>query len=180
MKWLAVVLSGLVPACALAAGTLDPASIAGVYKFAHDTRDFTDSPPGIVRSEDVLEIVKISPREAYIRTRLLFDNGHSCATSGIARVEGGALVYHQPITEYHGQQAMPGMCALSLSLSGGRLVFADRDGKCKWDNCGMRGSYDGASFELNSRRPIRYMARLKASREYAQALKEHDARKGAP
>jgi hypothetical protein len=63
------------------------------------------------------------------------------------------------------------VCELMLSVEGGRrIVFHDKDNMCMAHNCGMRGSFEGTHFALSSRRTIRYMQRLLASREYRAAL----------
>lgn len=146
---------------------LDPAKLAGVY-----TVDFTN---GLVtgetyRSENLLEIVPTAPGAAYVHTELEFYNGHSCALWGVAHVEGTELVYRsrqEPLT--------PGdaPCVLHVFTKGGKVMLDDQ-GTCQaW--CGARGTLSGIDFPLSKRRPIRYMASLKASREYAEALAE-DAR----
>src|SRR6476660_3949917 len=68
-------------------------SLAGVYRktFANGNID-----GGKYQSEDILEIVKVSPTTAYIRTHLEFFNGHVCNIWGVARLEGDALVYRGP------------------------------------------------------------------------------------
>jgi hypothetical protein len=49
--------------------------------------------------------------------------------------------------------------------------FDDADQTCK-ASCGARGSFDGEAFLRSARREIRYLERLKASREYREALGE--------
>jgi hypothetical protein len=163
------------PAFALALLTIVPAassplfgdSVQGVYKVQHKIAMYDGSlPPGQFNTvEDVMEIVALPRGEAYLRLRTIFDNGHICALRGIARTEGDALVYRP-------HDNIQGKCVLTLQRKGDRLVFGDRDGACKYDFCGMRGRFDGESFPLSSRRPIRYMPRLVASREYAEAMAE--------
>jgi len=79
-------------------------------------------------------------------------------------VEGEALVLRP--------QADTGeRCELKLVVKDGALRFDDTGG-CRRYFCGARGGFVGEAFAVTSRRPIRYMARLKASREFAQALDE--------
>jgi hypothetical protein len=142
--------------------------LAGVYR-----KDF---PNGTVdgekyQSENVLEIVPHSPTSAYFRTHLEFFNGHSCDIWGVADVHDGALVYDGP-PNMEGQP-----CRLHLSVANGKLALADPDGACRADTCGARGGYDGIAFDLTARRPIRYMQKLLASSEFAEAVKQHDAAK---
>jgi hypothetical protein len=152
---------------ALASSSLPIDDIAGVYKgrFQNGSVDGTNH-----SSEDILEIVKVSPSEAYMRVHLEFFNGHLCSISGVAKQEGDMLVY-RPYQDY-GEQ-----CALGLREANGKLVFSDPDGNCRVQYCGARGSFQGMDFPLKSRRSIGYMKRLLDSREYAQAIAERDGKK---
>ena len=141
-------------------------SIAGVYKHRFENSNVEG---GKYQSEDVLEIVKVRPDQAYIRAHLEFYNGHQCAVHGIANVEGDALVYR---TRRYNDQ----MCVLKLRRTGDRVVFGDKNSACHDEFCGMRGMFDGQGFPLSSRRPIRYMKRLVSSREYGEALAESGAK----
>jgi hypothetical protein len=116
-------------------------------------------------SDDALEIVKLSPNTAYFHTHLEFYNGHLCSIWGVAAVEGQSLVYRNPDTQ----------CVLRLDVAGGKITFADEEGRCRVGTCGNRGMYDRESFRLASRRPIRYMRQLLASTQYTDALKEYHA-----
>jgi hypothetical protein len=144
---------------------LDPASIAGVYK--------TRFKNGLVSgetytSENVLEIVKLAPDAAYVRARLNFFNGHLCAIHGVAHVEEHELVYRGPLETYPGAER----CVLRVAVKGKSLALAD--GSTCSAYCGARGMFNNAAFPTASRRPIRYMTRLKASREFAAAVTEDD------
>jgi hypothetical protein len=138
--------------------------LAGVYKSRFQNGDVDG---GKYQSEDVLEIVKTGPGQAYIRTHLEFFNGHSCAIHGIARLEGAALVY----------RPHDNGCVLTLKKDGNRVVFSDAGNECKTQYCGERGAFNGAAFDYGGRRSIRYMERLLASREYADAIAERDGKK---
>jgi len=162
MKALAPLLIVVAANAALAASSLSIDGIAGVYK-DHFQNGLVDGTK--FKSEDILEIVKVSPSEAYVRTHLEFFNGHTCSIYGVARQEGDALVY-RPHQDY-GEQ-----CALTLRAVNGKLVFSDPDGNCRVQYCGARGSFEGTAFPLTSRRTIRYMKVLLNSREYHEALAE--------
>ena len=54
----------------------------------------------------------------------------------------------------------------------GKLVFSDPGSNCKAQYCGERGRFEGTAFPMTSRRDIRYMTRLLASREYHEAITE--------
>ena len=156
-------------ACAMSAPTLSQAldldAVAGRYTKSVRSGFVSGEK---YRTDNVLEIVKVSPTSAYIRTRLEFFNGHACVMWGVADIEGDAFVYKGD------PNAAGKPCVLSLKFARGRVVFEDKDGACR-DTCGMRGGYDGQVFELKTRRPIRYMQRLLASQQYLDAIKEHEA-----
>jgi hypothetical protein len=139
---------------------------AGVYKvqFGNGTVD-----GGKYTSENILEIVKVSPNTAYVRAHLEFYNGHLCSIWGIADVVGDRLVYRATADNNLIDREKP--CVMSIVRDKDRLVIHDNF-TCKPLNCGMRGSFEGERFPMNARRPIRYMDRLKASREFSQALAE--------
>jgi hypothetical protein len=159
----AIAATGVLAGAALAASGFDIDAIAGVYKhrFTEETVDGEKYP-----AENVLEVVKVSPTTAYIRTHLDFYNGHACDVWGIAKIEGDALVYRST------KDVSEGLCVLNLKPDGGKMVFRDEDGRCFSYYCSARGVLNGVEFPLSSRRPIRYMARLVGSREYADALQE--------
>lgn len=151
----------LVPAAALAAAPLAMDRVAGVYK--------TRFPNGLVdgtqfTSENVLEVVKISADRAYVRAELQFFNGHVCSVAAVFHPEGDSLVWRH-------QTVMNKACELRLTFADGTVAFHDKDGNCRQEDCGARGAFDGVSFPAASRRAIRYMPRLLASREYGEALK---------
>lgn len=123
------------------------------------------------QSEDVIEIVPFDANHMYVRADLEFYNGHQCQISGMARFENGKFVYRDP------EQPLPGHapCVLRVGIDKDKLALTDRDGpqgesSC-WTHCGARGSlsYD---IGMDKRRTIRYMDRLKASRQYLQAIDE--------
>lgn len=128
-------------------------------------------------SDDVVEIVPVAENAAYVRVSLQFYNGHDCGMSGVAQAEGGKLVYHDPSAPIlKGERK----CVMSLSRQGGNLLIDDDGNTCK-DYCGVRGSLMNDTLPWKSKRPITYMATLKASSEYNDALKAwHGVKQGAP
>jgi hypothetical protein len=142
--------------------SLDPARIAGRYGH-HFLNGNVDG--GEYWSDDVLEIVRLDPRRAYVRAELKFYNGHECSIAGIAHAESGGLVYRERETNFEG-----GHCALRVSETRGG-VRLDDDGSCQ-GHCGSRGGLSGIDFDRKSRRPIAYMDRLKRSNEFRDALAE--------
>ena len=88
---------------ALAAdGPID--TLAGVYKTQFKNGNIDG---GKYDSEDILEIVKVSPTAAYVRTHLEFFNGHVCNIQGVADVEDGALVYRAREKNVQGKPVRP-------------------------------------------------------------------------
>ena len=156
-------IAALAAAAALTAAPIAIDDVTGVYKsrFNNGLVDGTT-----YKSEDVLEIVKVSPRQAYVRAHLEFYNGHVCDISGVAQLENGALVYRPH--ENLGKDK----CELALQRKGDKIVFGDKNFACKDMYCGARGSFNDESFPMSSRRSIRYMPRLLASRQYADAMRE--------
>ena len=153
-----------------------PAQMAGVYK----TR-FKNALVGgeTYVSEDILEIVPYRSKAAYFRLHLDFYNGHECSISGIAEATADTLIYRGP-DDVDGHP-----CMLSLRRArDGVHISEGENGACRNQTCGARGGYGfksggAADFPLASRRSIRYLPRLLASSQYADAIKEYTA-KGGP
>ncbi|ATC32448.1 hypothetical protein CA606_08855 [Caulobacter vibrioides] len=140
---------------------------SGVYKQRFNV---TGPAPGVV--EDVLEIVPVGPNRAYVRADLSFSSANSCKFYGVATLEGDRLRYRGPVDGHQGERC-------TLTLERGRdakgnptIVLRDEGSRCEAATCSKRGSYDTQSFPVSARRTIRYMPRLKASSEFAYALKE--------
>ena len=117
-------------------------------------------------SEDILEIVHYGEDRVYFRTHLEFFNGHLCGLYGIASYADGAFLFVEP-------KPMAGAapCTLKITLSKTNVVLVDVGHSCKMF-CGVRGRFDGASFPYKARRTIRYVERLKNSRQYQEAVQE--------
>lgn len=173
-------------ACALAVAALCPLraaaqdagqlmhQTAGVYKRPFMSATITPGKaPGEAdepyQAEDVIEIVPYDADHAYIRVHLDFYNGHSCDISGMGRYENGAFVYHDP------DRLLPNEppCTLKVGVDRDKLIVTDRStpdavSSCHKD-CGTRGSLN-YEIGMDKRRAIRYLDRLKASREYGRAI----------
>ena len=118
-------------------------------------------------SDDVVEIVPVDTRHAYIRLELAFFNGHSCSLSGIAEARGEALIYQGPADDTFDNGAP---CRLTIGRRGEALAWDD-GGTCM-AHCGARGSLRDGTLPWSSRRAITYMKRLTASSDYRDALAE--------
>jgi hypothetical protein len=155
------------------AGSPSVDELAGVYKRSFQNGAVDGS---TYRSEDILEIVKLSPTAAYFRTHLEFSNHHACNLWGVIEETDSGFVYHGP-QSYSGKA-----CTLHLKVDEDTITFEDEDQACRSLSCGARGAYSLPGerpivyFDLNSRRRIRYMDRLLASWQYADALAEYEAR----
>jgi hypothetical protein len=158
--------------------TPDPiAGIEGVYK--HRFRNGIITPPGTPEAsydaEDVIEIVRYDDTHVYVRAELQFFNGHSCSISGIAGLEEGGFVFHDPEPPLDGDQ----QCKLRVAKVDGRLRLTDRatpesEASCRM-YCGARGSLSNYTIAASKRRPIRYMDRLKSSSRYRKAIQDLQA-----
>jgi hypothetical protein len=152
----------LIPAAASASDL--GARMAGVY-VAHDAQG----------ADNILEIVPLSPRRAYLRLRTFWGNGHTCSAYGVVAVETRSLTYTGP------REPIP--CRLTLTSQNGRILIrttALKDGaslQACLGACGARGLLDGEDrFRMNQRRPIHYEPRLRASPEYEAALAQDAGR----
>lgn len=168
---------GLIALAGVAAGAgaaaVDPVrALAGRYSWHFENGDVTGATYG---SDNVAEIVPVDPTHAYVRFELAFFNGHSCSLAGIAARQGDALVYRGLPDDTFGDEKRP--CRLTIRRVGAKLTWDD-GGTCK-GHCGERGSFSKGDMAWSSKRPIRYMARLKGSEEYRDALIEWRTGKAA-
>jgi len=159
--------AGMIAAAPAMAADIDIDKIAGVYKKQFKNGNIDGDK---YQSEDILEIVKVSPTAAYVKAHLEFFNGHVCNIHGVADVESGALVYHGP----NNVEGKP--CELGVRVERGKVTLNDKDGHCAIGSCGNRGMYNGTAFELKRRRTIRYMDILLKSDDYKAAIAEHDGK----
>lgn len=146
--------------------------MVGVYRRPHTVLILNkDWEPA--KSEDILEIVKVTESDAYLRVHLKFDNGHICDIYGIGQFSGNAFSFSRA-ARFGRRGATPGTCNLTIKLDHGKLHISDPGQQCRVGTCGARGYYDGAEFDLKSKRRIRYMPIILASREYKAALAEFE------
>lgn len=150
---------------ALAQGA-DPQALAGVYRRTFQNQTVQGES---YQAENVLEVVRLSPTTAYVRTKLSFANGHECAMWGVAERQGDALVVTRPP-----EPATP-QCRLTLRVRNGQLVLADPEGACRAATCGALGDYDDIGWPVAARRDIRYLDRLRASAEFRAAQQSYGA-----
>lgn len=146
--------------------TLDPQSVAGVYKHRFDNSD-VDGEHFV--SQDALEIVRRLPGQAYIHVYLNFFNGHSCEASGLAEVQGWSMIYDS----YKLRDGT--YCRLTFEVTPKRIVLHDPDSVCLRELCGARGVFEGAYFERAWRHPIHNTRRLLQSDAFQGAIDEYTA-----
>jgi len=176
MKYTGFFLAGAILAdVAIAATPASPAvqsmeRIAGVYKhrfvsgFIVPGKDETEP----YQAENIVEIVPYDRDHVYVRVHLDFFNGHTCGIYGMARFEDGMFVYRDPEPPTAGDAP----CVLKIGEKKGKLTLTDRassdTGRTCEAYCGARGSLD-YDIGMDKRRPIRYLERLKGSRQYKDA-----------
>lgn len=141
--------------------------LQGVYKHRHIGGTYDGSETW--QAEDIVEIVPFDDSHIYVRAFLEFGNGHLCGIWGIAEYENDAFVYHEP--EKLGDGGLS--CTLKVSATEKYLVLTDsvitnNPSSCRL-HCGMRGSLN-YNIEKSSKRRIRYLERLKSSRQYLEAV----------
>jgi hypothetical protein len=179
MKYTGFFLSGVILAgAAIAVAPVTPAlqameRITGVYKHRFMSGVIVpgtdkDEP---YQAEDVIEIVPYDHEHVYVRVHLDFYNGHSCGIYGMARFEDGVFVYRSSMPPLEDNPA----CTLKVGEKDGALTLTDRPFPDSARTC---EAYCGARRSLNyeigmdKRRPIRYLERLIASRQYKEAIDE--------
>jgi len=145
--------------------------IEGVYKSRFANSTVQDEH---FESEDILEIVSYGANAIYFRVHLEFYNGHTCDLYGIAAYENGSFVFHGK------SDVSDAICNLTIRADGGNVKLDDVGGNCRTYSCGARGGYHDVSFPIKSRRVIKYMKRLQASHEYAEAAADFEKAAQAP
>jgi len=147
-----------------AAGTAAGAG-AGVTAFDFAGRYTHTFRNGVVSGErylttNELMIVATGRNRAYFNFDLSFFNGHVCSLSGIARLEGQALVYREVA-----RLPEDPPCVLRIWRRGARLRWNADNNSCR-TYCGARGSFTDGGMRWSSRRPISRATRARLLREF--------------
>ena len=165
MKLFLLLLSLAVPAVADPVGEIE-----GVYKERTAYEVFSEGPAHVRQGENIVEIVRVDESHIYFRVEYLYRNGHNCSISGIAAAEKGGFIYRER------ESLMPNEppCAFTIRREGDTLTLTDRytpdhAQSCN-SYCGANGTLSALSMPMKLRRPIRYMDRLKKSRQFQAAL----------
>ncbi len=143
--------------------------LQGVYKHRFMNNNSPSGGAETWQAEDIIEIVPFDDSHIYIRASLEFINGHMCGIWGIAEYENGTFVYREPKEPSDESPS----CTLKISATKDDLMLTDADTNdiptCRM-HCGARGSFYHYSIARSSKRRIRYLDRLKASRQYLEAV----------
>lgn len=132
------------------------AEIEGVYKekFSNGLVDGTT-----YKSENILEIVRVSKSSIYFKVHTEFFNGHECNLNGLAKFSSqNSFVYRMED------------CVYLISANEKEILLSDHHGTCK-EACGARGSLQEDKFPRSKKKAIGYLNRLKNSSEYKEAVK---------
>ena len=121
-------------------------SLAG--RFTHSFPNGSVDGEGYTSIDEVL-IVPIDARRALIDIHLFFYNGHQCNISGLATLEGAALVTRDTDMTGYGDG---GPCVLRIQRAGDRIAWDDQ-GTCS-GYCGARGTLRNGGIAWSSRRPV--------------------------
>jgi len=140
--------------------------ITGVYRSPVVIQNPVD---GVVRTENILEIVKYGSSTAYISTRLNHPvSGNLCSLWGIAEIDGPGLIYRSA-TEGTGPA-----CTLRLTFDGTSISFQDEGGECRKGRCGANTSFSQFSLDRSKRRPMSNLSQVRKSRHYREAAGEYE------
>lgn len=151
------------------------ADLEGVYKQRAAERIVVSGKPDEkYEAENVIEVVRHDPDHVYLGASVTLDNGRHCSFHGVAAVENGALVYRDPNPDLSDKQS----CMVTLSVKGDTLQLSDRatpkgPSTCR-TLCGARGTLGDYAIASSSKAKISYLPKLKASKEYRQAVKAYE------
>lgn len=125
-------------------------------------------------SEDVVEVVRQDDEHIYMGASLTLSNGRHCKFHGIAGYENGVFIFRDPNPDLSDKQS----CMVTMSVKGDALRLTDRvtpkgPSTCK-TVCGARGSLGDYAIATSKKSKITYLPKLKASKEYKQALKAYE------
>ncbi|WP_421916705.1 ankyrin repeat domain-containing protein [Mesorhizobium sp.] len=144
----------------------DLSKLEGMYWYNSKTVFFHSGKTESHDVTDVLELVPYDVDSMYFRASLQFSNGHSCSISGIAERDQGRLTYYD--TTYGNG------CILHVVPTSTSVTLADPTGQCRAMSCGARGVYGYEQFSPRHKKKITYMAGLKNSLRYQEAVVNYD------
>jgi hypothetical protein len=116
------------------------AAIEGSYSLSFEA----GTVDGSYVATDRLTIAKASDTAVHFSLRLNFYNGHSCSAEGVAEYQpGGEFVYRERSDKME--------CVLEIVPTAKAILLRDATGNCRMTTCGVRGSYEHASFARSLR-----------------------------
>ena len=137
--------------------------VAGVYKDHFQNGDVDGDK---FNSENILEVVPVDKNAAYVRMHLEFYNGAMEDFYGIAAFDGySSLIYD------NGEDGKD-HCVVEFTWSKDFVTTTFDISKtpgCTYYTI-PRGSIDGARFEMKRKKVIRYIQRIKNSKEFKKAM----------
>ncbi|MBA1141902.1 hypothetical protein [Mesorhizobium neociceri] len=144
----------------------DLSKLEGMYWYNTKTDFFNNGKTEKHDATDVLELVPYDMDSMYFRASLQFSNGHSCSISGIAERDQGRLTYYD--TTYGNG------CVLHVVPTSTSVTLDDPTSQCRAMSCGARGLYGYEQFSPKHKKKITYMAKLKNSTQYQEAVVDYD------
>jgi len=157
----------LLAAGAVLGGAAAPSAydLAGRYTYSFSNGDISGAR---FTSTDTVIIVPVDRARAIFDVQLNFFNGHECSIGGMARFEGGRLVYRN--SEMRGFDEAP--CELRIWREGAKLRWDDGEGSCR-GYCGARGRLSDGEMRWSSRRAI-------PRAEQSRILADHESERTLP
>ena len=149
----------------------DLGKLEGMYWYNSKNDFFDNGKTEKHAATDVLELVPYDKNSMYFRASLQFTNGHFCSISGIAERDQGRLTYYDTT---HGNG-----CVLHVVPTSTSVTLDDPTGQCQAMSCGARGVYGYEKFSPKHRKKITYMAALKNSTQYREAVVDYERLKNA-
>ena len=122
------------------------------------------------KSDSRVELLRHGDSTMYVHLALTTPDGQRCTISGVASYERGAFVYRDPSPPLSGDQ-----CTLTVAQVGDTLRLSDQvgvkgPGTCS-AFCTTRTGLGVYAIPMANREKVASPARIKASKEYAKALK---------
>jgi hypothetical protein len=122
-------------------------------------------------AEDVVEVVRHDDQHVFLRAALSVANGHRCSIGVIAGLQNGTFTYRDPNPDF--SDKLP--CTLTMVQKGESLVLSDRASPRAPSSCsvlcGKRASLGDYIMPMSSKGKIASLPKIKASKEYQEALK---------
>ena len=135
----------------------------------HYTAQNTGSTAGNAQmpAKNSLDLVPVTPNDAYFRIALQTGEQHRCAISGIGVWDGSKLIYKTKPASL--PRANP-PCILIVQWDATGASLYDKTGVCKVAYCTGTSGFSGVHFPLSGRSSVNNAGTLRQSTDYAEAL----------